>query len=355
MPHKKHQNHPPSKDQFHGVIEKLPAKWVLNPAERYQLATTPEAVRLALDGPARSMRCTAKLPGPLDLSRMPFTAVRYRVKGRLDSSDYLVALDTANSNRHPRTIFALRPGDIISDGQWPVFAAALESADPVGRCRMNTITGSYLLALAFSAVTANPENEWLSNVSAKLPAEEAALVRRAQATLLGNVVVAKAWVPRRGIVPSTGTYHGVWNWDAAFHAVGVSHWDATLAREQVEIILSGQQPNGMLPDVLYENGRVVVSVTKPPVMAWAVAIIDRRDPDDAWLREVYPRLVKNTEFWLAERGGRKDGLFYEYYDSRTGAGLGTRNFGWSATFTLAFILDWDNDNLTWFFPPVPKQ
>ena len=77
-------------------------KWALNPAERYQLATTPEAVRLAVDGPARSMRCTAKLPGPLDLSRMPFVAVRYRVKGRLDSSDYLVALDTANSNRHPR-------------------------------------------------------------------------------------------------------------------------------------------------------------------------------------------------------------------------------------------------------------
>ena len=414
---------------------------------------------------------------------------------------------------------------------------------------MNTITGSCLLALAFSAVTANPENAWLSNVSAKLPAEEAALVRRAQAALLGNVVVAKPWAPRRGIVPSTGTYHGVWNWDAAFHAVGVSHWDATLAREQVEIILSGQQPNGMLPDVLFEGGRVVVTVTKPPVMAWAAAIIDRRDPRDAWLREVYPRLVKNTEFWLAQRGGRKDGLFFfagkdagfeccddsirldngyrfsktdshrlwppdlnsymvthyralaymagrltlpdeqkkwikvadalakrinerlwddqlgfyvdrdrvtgkdgpalspagfvplfvhiappdraarvaklaadplkffpgmpsvaydthgytsngywrgptwlnwsyfaikglkdygchelassmrrtqlewvakngsicEYYDSRTGAGLGARNFGWSSTFTLAFILDWNNDNLTWFFPPVPRQ
>ena len=77
-------------------------KWVLNPAERYQLATTPEGVRLAMDGPARSMRCTTKLPEPLDLSRMPFMAVRYRVQGRLDLSDYLVALDTANSNRHPR-------------------------------------------------------------------------------------------------------------------------------------------------------------------------------------------------------------------------------------------------------------
>ncbi len=67
------------------------------------------------------------------------------------------------------------------------------------------------------------------------------------------------------------------------------------AREQVEIILSGQQPNGMLPDLLQENGGVEARVTKPPVMAWAVAVVDRRAPDDAWLA-VYPKLVKNTEF-----------------------------------------------------------
>jgi hypothetical protein len=60
---------------------------------------------------------------------------------------------------------------------------------------MNTITGSFILALAFSAVTANPQSEWLNNVSAKLSAEEASLVRRAQATLVGNIVVAKPWAP----------------------------------------------------------------------------------------------------------------------------------------------------------------
>jgi putative isomerase len=161
---------------------------------------------------------------------------------------------------------------------------------------MNTITGSFIFALEFSTVTTNRADEWFDNVSAKLPAEEAVLVRRAQATLLGNIVVAKPWAPRRGIVPSMATYHGVWSWDAAFHAAGVSHWDAKLAREQVEIILSGQQPNGMLPDLLQENGGVEARVTKPPVMAWAVAVVDRRAPDDAWLRAVYPKLVKNTEF-----------------------------------------------------------
>jgi len=39
----------------------------------------------------------------------------------------------------------------------------------------------------------------------------------------------------------------------------------------------------------------------------------------------------------------------EYFDSRTGKGAGAEGFGWSAAFTIAFILDWNNDNLTRLF------
>jgi len=39
----------------------------------------------------------------------------------------------------------------------------------------------------------------------------------------------------------------------------------------------------------------------------------------------------------------------EYYDSKTGKGGGAEGFGWSAAFTTAFILDWNNDNLMWLF------
>ena len=143
---------------------------------------------------------------------------------------------------------------------------------------LNTIPGFSFLPSHVLPRWQIPPDQWLNQVSAKLPAEEAARCARAQASLLGNIVVAKPWAPRRGIMPSKGTYHGVWSWDAAFHAVGVSHWDIALAHEQVEIVLSGQQPNGMLPDLLRENGGVEASVTKPPVMAWAVAVVDRRVP-----------------------------------------------------------------------------
>jgi hypothetical protein len=51
--------------------------------------------------------------------------------------------------------------------------------------------------------------------------------------------------------------------------------------------------------------------------------------------------------WLA-RGS----AIRENYKSRTGEELGAKGFGSSASFTLAFIFDWDNNNLTWCFPRV---
>ena len=49
--------------------------------------------------------------------------------------------------------------------------------------------------------------------------------------------------------------------------------------------------------------------------------------------------------WIA----RDPSTIREYYDSKTGDGAGAKGFGWSSAFTIAFILDWDNDNLTWIF------
>lgn len=153
-------------------------------------------------------------------------------------------------------------------------------------------------------------NPWLAQSSAKVSPEQAILLQRAQATLLGNIVKCDAWKPYRGIMPSLGTYRGVWNWDSAFHAVALSHWDPAFAREQFNILFDKQQPNGMLPDVIWEDGSMVIDFTKPPVMAWAVAVVDRRAQDTTFLRTIYPKLVKLGDFWAKERGGAKDGLFF---------------------------------------------
>ncbi|MDD5140850.1 MAG: trehalase family glycosidase [Verrucomicrobiales bacterium] len=165
---------------------------------------------------------------------------------------------------------------------------------------------------------------WLAKATAGVTPVESNLLQAAQSTLLGNVVKTNAWEPYRGIEPSSSTYRGIWNWDAAFHAVGVSHWDAELAREQLDIMFARQLTNGMLPDVIREDGRTITSCTKPPVMAWAVAVVDRRSPDQRYLQQIYPKLVQLEKFWLKERGGESDGLFY-YAGSDVGYDSGWDN------------------------------
>lgn len=144
-----------------------------------------------------------------------------------------------------------------------------------------------------------------------------ALLTRATETLLGNAVEGQAWAPYRGIRPSRGKYNGVWNWDAAFHAVAVSHWDPELAKQQIRILFDKQLENGALADVIYATGKMNTAASKPPVMGWAAAIVDHRKNDDVFLQELYPKLIKLGEFWENERGGKKDGLFF-YAGSDTG-------------------------------------
>ena len=106
--------------------------------------------------------------------------------------------------------------------------------------------------------------DWLTEAAKRVTPEESTLLRRSQATLLGNIVLGDAWKPYRGVMPSVGTYRGVWNWDSAFHAVAISHWDSELAREQFKILFSKQLPNGALPDVIYENGTWLQALPSRP-------------------------------------------------------------------------------------------
>ncbi len=33
---------------------------------------------------------------------------------------------------------------------------------------------------------------------------------------------------------------------------------------------------------------------------------------------------------------------WEYYDSKNGKGLGTRQYGWTGPWVIEFVLNWDN-------------
>ncbi len=143
--------------------------------------------------------------------------------------------------------------------------------------------------------------------------EEKLLADRAYEILMGNVYGREGypWSPYRCTAPDRSHFRGIWNWDSAFHAVGLAQWDGALAWENILGFFQFQKANGMLPDVIYEDGRVVDTFSKPPVFAWAVEEVHRRAPNEAHLREIYPKLVSNQAFWRTHRQDR--GLYH--YDA----------------------------------------
>jgi putative isomerase len=149
----------------------------------------------------------------------------------------------------------------------------------------------------------------------KLTSRDADLLQRAVKTLCGNTVApdGNPWSPHRGIIPSAGTYRGVWNWDAAFHALAVSRWDAELAWEQLSIFIESQLEEGAYVDVLFSTGEVVKEFGKPPVWPWALDLIRNRTPAVGELEKAYESFVRLEQHWVNNRS--HDGMFH--YNAET--------------------------------------
>lgn len=145
-----------------------------------------------------------------------------------------------------------------------------------------------------------------------------ALLDRAVRTLQRNTLgpEGKPWAPHRSIIPAFGTYEGVWNWDAAFHALAVSRWDPALAWEQLQIFFDHQQPSGGFVDVLFSDGRIVSDFGKPPVWPWALAEIEKRAPVTGDRAKAYEAFVRYERHWVEHRS--RAGLFH--YDTAAHTG-----------------------------------
>ncbi|MET7302087.1 trehalase family glycosidase [Embleya sp. NPDC005575] len=179
----------------------------------------------------------------------------------------------------------------------------------------------------------------------RMPAVRADLYERAAMawwTLGVNLLPIRFAGGREGLVPSRFGYVGVWNWDSYFHAIALRHGDPELARDQIRILLAHQRADGLIPDVVHDEGVLaettdlprsdrarlaehvgqalgeeaaqsaaagdVVPVTKPPLTAWAVWKIHRAAPDLAFLAEVYEPIARSQEWWLTHSDPDGDGL-----------------------------------------------
>lgn len=186
-----------------------------------------------------------------------------------------------------------------------------------------TIIGIYhtdyiaLPLLPFSSLREASKERWrtwfdtVPNVDAKY----AKTYAYAWWVMANNLISPQGNVIYEAMTPSKLGYVGLWSWDNAMHSLAYRHVDAELARNQIRTMLAHQLPNGMIPDVVYDEGVVftidhpiVGEVTKPPILAWAALKLHEIDPDVKFLSEIYVPLVRLNAWWFSMNDDDGDGL-----------------------------------------------
>ena len=145
------------------------------------------------------------------------------------------------------------------------------------------------------------------------------LLERAVACLNANTFASEKGAFLDGsfvIIPSKNAYLGVWNWDSAFIALAVSRWDLDLALRQIQVFFDNQTKTGMFPDALFLSGSAITKTSKPPVFAWVLMEIAKRNKN-LDLTYYYEKLVKNEKFWCNYRKAN-DLFHYDAFTRNTG-------------------------------------
>ena len=151
----------------------------------------------------------------------------------------------------------------------------------------------------------------LGRLAGETPAEHRRIAVKSVETLLSNWRSPLGDLRHAGLFPSWAYrgFHGVWSWDSWKHARALALFEPGLAEDQVRAMLDWQDPEGMVPDVIYaDSSENNWRDTKPPLAAWAVAGIFDATGDTAFVAEVYPALAAYHGWWSANRDHDGDGL-----------------------------------------------
>ncbi len=122
-----------------------------------------------------------------------------------------------------------------------------------------------------------------------------------------GLMSTRFYFTREAIAPSKIHYVGVWHWDQFFHALAYRHVDTKLAEDQLRILLDHQQPNGMIPDAIHDEGLIThlekpvdADVTKPPLIAWTALKLYEISGHLDFLQEIYEPIKRWHLWWVSE-------------------------------------------------------
>ncbi len=147
-------------------------------------------------------------------------------------------------------------------------------------------------------------------------------------------------------VPTAGLYPFQWNWDSAFVAMGFATWDGDRALTELERLVEGQWPDGMIPHVVFHRpsdtyfpgpevwgteasrpagGPPTSGLTQPPVFATALRFVWEALPDDACREHraraarLYRAAMAWHRWWIAARDPEGTGLVAVLHNWETGS------------------------------------
>lgn len=147
--------------------------------------------------------------------------------------------------------------------------------------------------------------------SGRLTTEQKQLAVKSIITLISNWRSAAKDIKHDGVFPSINYqgFYGVWSWDSWKQAVGLVLFHPELAKNNIRSMFDYTDSLGMVADCIYTNKTENNwRDTKPPLAAWAVWKIYEKTNDKAFVREMYPVLIKYHRWWYANRDHDKNGL-----------------------------------------------
>ncbi len=148
-------------------------------------------------------------------------------------------------------------------------------------------------------------SKWMSNT------EYQRIGMKSLITLMTNYKSAKGALKHPGIIPSSAVtyFDGFWAWDSWKHAAALASIDGEMAEEQIFAMFDFQNDVGMVPDCVFPEAKNNNwRNTKPPLAAWAVWRIFEENSDTAFVRTIYPKLVKYHQWWYKFRDHDGNGL-----------------------------------------------
>jgi hypothetical protein len=113
------------------------------------------------------------------------------------------------------------------------------------------------------------------------------------------------------VLMSKNWMNQMWAWDNCFNAMALVKANPELAWGQIQIFLDNQAETGILPDVVNDMRVDFNGFVKPPIYGWTVMRMSEKAGKEAsmpYIRELYPKIAKLTDWWYAYRDNDKNGM-----------------------------------------------